>query len=141
MSTRFFGRSGGRKGRRLLVSVPMFAAVALASLYIVGSAQAVHELDFQLDGDVSHACPTGNTFCTAAQKDWADFFDASGSPISGAVGGTGNPFTNSAFKRDFRTNPGCSITGTGSFCTHDTTTYATGSKDTLNITPGWQCNF
>ena len=39
------------------------------------------------------------------------------------------------FDRDFATN------ANGTFSTNDPTTFATGSKDTLPITPGWQCNF
>ena len=44
-------------------------------------------------------------------------------------------FTAAGFDRDFLTN------ANGSFNTSDTSTFATGSKDTLPITPGWQCNF
>ena len=40
----------------------------------------------------------------------------------------------SGFDKDFPTN------ANGSFNTTDHTTFATGSKDTLPITPGWQCN-
>src|SRR5439155_9327108 len=51
------------------------------------------------------------------------------------TGSGGNGFTNAGFDRDFATN------SDGSFNTADQTTFSTGSKDTLNITPGWQCNF
>ena len=62
--------------------------------------------------------------------DWDSFFNADGSEKALPTG-----FTASSFDRDFLTN------ANGTFNTADTTTFATGSKDTLPITPGWQCSF
>jgi hypothetical protein len=137
-----FQRSGGRrrgrighltaKGRRRSLLVTVILAVAGLGVFMISNALAVHDLKFELDGNVATEGHTGfstNTF------DWASFFDASGnkSPVLPAASRPG--FTASAFDRDFLTNPN------GSFNTSDATTYATGSKDTLPITPGWQCNF
>jgi hypothetical protein len=43
-------------------------------------------------------------------------------------------FTAAGFEKDFNSSG-------STFLTNDTTTFATGSKDTLPISPGWQCNF
>ena len=57
----------------------------------------------------------------------------------------GRDFTGGSFTRDFGVKVSnadrCSLANTTStvFCTADGTTFATGSKDTLDIT-GWQCN-
>jgi hypothetical protein len=145
MATRILGRNGPTRRRRFLAGSTTFLLVALASLYIVGAAQAVHDLQFQLDGDTSTACGTVPD-CSTQTVDWNSLFNANGSNTS-LINPTNNPgFTNADFVRDFgvkvsATNT-CSLTNTTSttFCTGDSTTYATGSKDTLNITPGWQCN-
>jgi hypothetical protein len=113
------------------------------AVYAALPAFAVHDLDFQLDGDVSAATQTHvpTPPGTATQHlDWDSLFTSTG----GTKSLTGTGFTAARFDRDFEAGPppgsGCSLTGTGSFCTADDTTYATGSKDTLPITPGWQCN-
>ena len=61
--------------------------------------------------------------------DWDNFFGTAGEELALPAG-----FDASGFDRDFITN------ANGSFNTVDKTTFATGSKDTLPITPGWQCN-
>jgi uncharacterized repeat protein (TIGR01451 family) len=97
---------------------------------------AVHNLEFQLDADIVQA-PPSNIGGTTQYVDWGD--SEPGVPdnyhIFDAVGGVGVPadvaanFPRAVFVRDFV--PGASGP--------DNTTFATGSKDTLNITPGWQC--
>ena len=116
--------------RRLRLAVPIVAAMLFA-LLAPAIAYAVHDLQFQLDGDV-RASTTTSVGGTTQTLDWDSFFDSSGNPVAGSLTGG---FTNSGFDRDFATN------GDGSFNTADQTTFSTGSKDTLNITPGWQCNF
>jgi hypothetical protein len=122
--------------------------IACVALFSIGSAQAVHDLGFQLDGDVSHACPSGNALplCTSSQKDWADLFNVNDTSStetvsnSSAIDPTNGPFTNATFTRDFESGSSCALNSTSTtFCTGDDTTFATGSKDTLDIT-GWQCN-
>jgi hypothetical protein len=116
-----------RRFRRSL-ALPLVATMVLAVL-VPSIALAVHDLAFQLDGDVSSSTTTsvgGNT----QTIDWDALFDSTGTPKTLPAG-----FTASGFDRDFVTNTD------GSFNTSDQTTFSTGSKDTLNPTPGWQCNF
>ena len=127
--TRLIGPTGSR--RRLGLAVPIVAAMVFA-LLVPAIAFAVHDLQFQLDGDVIHSTTTSVPPGTTQLLDWDSFFDSSGAPIAGSLTGG---FTNSGFSPDFATN------ADGSFNTADQTTFATGSKDTLNPTPGWQCNF
>ncbi|MDP9331128.1 MAG: hypothetical protein M3P11_10890 [Actinomycetota bacterium] len=127
---RIHGPSGSWR-RRLALFGAVATATALLSVVAIPNAFAVHDLHFQLDGDVL-ASTTTNVGGNVQALDWSSFFDASGNPIPAALTGG---FTASAFQRDFITNTN------GSFNTSDTTTFATGSKDTLSITPGWQCSF
>jgi hypothetical protein len=142
MATRILGPTGSRRRRRFLF-VPILL-VACTALFLIGSAQAVHDLDFQLDGETTSTAfspPTGSS----PALDWNDLFTATGGNTS--VISPAGPFTNAVFVRDFglkvSAQDNCSLTSTDAtkpFCTADATTYATGSKDTLDITPGWQCN-
>jgi hypothetical protein len=96
-------------------------------------ALAVHEFSFQLDGDIDDSTTTtvgGDT----QTVDWETLFDASVVPPV-PVDPLPTGFDSAGFDRDFLTN------ANGSFNTSDGSTFATGSKDTLPITPGWQCNF
>jgi hypothetical protein len=113
-----------RKGRRWLAALATLAVLS-GSLYIAGVALAVHDEDFQLDGDVLTS--TNNTGGNLP-VDWDSIFDADGSELS-----LPNGFSDPGFEKDFLNNG-------GSFLTSDTSTFATGSKDTLPIS-GWQCNF
>jgi len=158
MTERILGPTGSKRRRRFLW-VPMLL-IACTAIFVIGSAQAVHDLTtgMQLDGDVSTNCPAGNVLplCTSSQKDWANLFtvtDDNSTPPgtetvtnSSVFDKTNGPFTEGTFVRDFETGPSvaaCDATGLTSlstnFCTGDDTTFATGSKDTLDIS-GWQCN-
>jgi hypothetical protein len=117
-----------KRGYQLLALVAAFTVVLV---YAAVPAFAVHDIKFQLDGDVS-ASTTTHVGPNTQLLDWDSFFNASGNTISSALTGG---FTNADFQRDFLTK------ADGSFNTADHSTFATGSKDTLNITPGWQCNF
>jgi hypothetical protein len=101
--------------------LPLVAALALGLFYIAG-AQAVHQETFELDGNV--VVDAGGS----QDLDWASFFNASGGEITPLPTG----FDATSFKKDFNNNG-------GTFLTNDSSTYATGSKDTLPIS-GWQCN-
>jgi len=75
MATRILGPTGSKRRRRFLL-VPILL-VACTALLFVGSAQAVHDLTFQLDGDVSLQCfPAGapgsgtNVPCQSQVNDW-----------------------------------------------------------------------
>ena len=112
--------TGGRH-RRWLSSI---ALTVVAGLMFVPVLLAVHDFNFELDGNVvvDNVSPT--------PFDWVSIFDAAGTKVNPLPTG----FSAAAFSRDFLTNPN------GSFNTNDATTFATGSKDILAIS-GWQCNF
>src|SRR6266576_4356511 len=173
MATRILGPTGSRRRRRF--SLVSLLLVACTALFLAGSAQAVHDLEFQLDGNaLANVCgttpdggPSGANACTVQKFDW-------GRPSSGTGSRTPNyifnadrsvntnvvkdtnvlGFTAAAFQRDFGLKvsaaDNCNLTSTDTtkpFCTADTTTYATGSKDVQNISGGgadqagnWQCN-
>jgi hypothetical protein len=127
MTERILGPTDSRRRRRFLL-VPILLAATLLALFVAGAARAVHDAEFQLDGDVI-ASTTTNVGGTIQLLDWNSFFDASGTPLARPPG-----FDASTFDRDFATNPN------GSFNKSDPSTWATGSKDTLPITPtNWQC--
>ena len=123
MKHRFLGLVGSWRGRSLLGGAVALGAAGVFAM----SAFAVHDLSFQLDGDVS-ASTTTNVGGTTQAVDWDTLFDASGNEKPLPAG-----FNASGFDRDFLT------AANGSFITSDDTTFATGSKDTLPIS-GWQCN-
>ena len=79
-----------------------------------------------LDGDVL-ASTTTNVGGVTQTVDWDSLFDANGNELPSPA-----DFGESSFDKDFLN------VGTD-FITDDTTTFATGSKDTLPIA-GWQCN-
>ena len=102
----------------------LIGAVAALTLAIAGLTFAVHDEEFQLDGDTNSATTTtaGGTTQTV---DWDTIFDGS-VPLN---------FSDPGFEKDFN-----HAGGTTTFSTSDPSTFATGSKDTLPIS-GWQCNF
>jgi hypothetical protein len=109
----------------------LIVAAAAATLVVstgVLSVLAVHDEDFQLDGDV-RASTTTSVGGSTQTLDWDSIFTAAGAPKATLPTG----FSDAAFKNDFKTATN------GSFVTSDNSTYATGSKDTLPIS-GWQCN-
>ena len=159
MATRILGPTGSRRRRRFLL-VPMLL-VACTALLLIGNAQAVHDLQFQLDGNArASECgktpdggPSGANACTVQVYDWDSIFNAD-TTVKSLVSDTNSVgFTTAAFNRDFgvrvTAQNNCSLTNTTSttYCTADTTTFATGSKDIQNISGGgadqagnWQCN-
>ena len=112
--------------RRWAIAVVVAAAIG-GTLVARTPALAVHDLDFQLDGDVT-STPDTNVGGTTQEFDWADFFNAIGEEGPLPAG-----FDASTFDQDFNIN------ANGTFNKSDTSTWATGSKDNLPITPGWQC--
>jgi hypothetical protein len=115
-----------QRGRRPLTALAVLSLVT--SLFVAsGTVLAVHDEDFQLDGDVISSTAT-NVGGSAQAVDWDQIFTAAGAP----QGTLPTDFTDASFFPDFKTS------GT-TFVTSDDTTYATGSKDTLPIS-GWQCN-
>lgn len=106
------------------------AAAALASctaLLLTGATPAFAFTDpripFELDGNI----------VSSGTTDWASLFDVSGTNVPTPKTSSSTPalpadFGTPSFFRDF-------VPGK----TSDDSTFTTGSKDTLNITPGWQC--
>jgi hypothetical protein len=105
------------------------AGTAAALAMLIGSALAVHDHNFQLDGDTASSTTTSVANKTQL-LDWNDFFNANTTKKS-----LPTDFTASGFQVDFNKKAPANTV----FATNDTTTYATGSKDTLDISPGWQC--
>ena len=153
MARKVMGPTGSRR-RRWLFLCTSFAAIAMAVLFIP-SAFAVHDLQFQLDGDTTNTAYSPPGTSTPAY-DWNDIFNVSTDTtaktqtvsVNSTNVGSGKTFDAAAFQRDFETNATCPTTSaiglnasSTNLCTADDTTYATGSKDTLGIgNGGWQCN-
>lgn len=114
---------GGRRRKAVFGGA---VAVAAAGVFAM-SALAVHDLAFQLDGDVSASTST-NVGGNPQTVDWDSIFTSAGANKNPLPSG----FTAAAFKLDFKTK------ANGTFDPSDDTTFATGSKDTLPIS-GWQC--
>jgi hypothetical protein len=116
--------------RRWLASI---ALTVVAGLILVPVLLAVHDEAFQLDADVIHSTTT-NYGGTTQTVDWDLIFNNGGTNGTGKViSPLPTGFGHATFTPDFGLNTN------GSFNTNDATTYTTGSKDTLSITPGWQC--
>src|SRR5881392_3389855 len=104
-----------RRKRLAQVGAVMLAAGGLVVASTITASAVVTDF-FELDGNLTDQA--------AAPPDWSNLFDSTGTPQSSLPTG----FVSAAFFKDFTAGS-----------TADTTTYATGSKDTLDITPGWQC--
>jgi hypothetical protein len=163
MAEKILGPAGSKRRKRFLW-VPALL-IACTALFVIGNAQAVHDLQFQLDGNADTSCGTPsncNTSGTGAGQiyDWSSLFttNTQGTPVAvnGSVVKASNTvgFTNATFTRDFKTKQSahgaastCDVKDTGLFfCNSDDSTFATGSKDILPISPvagvsgDWQCN-
>jgi hypothetical protein len=105
--------------------------VAAAALLLVGrAAQAVHDEDFQLDGNIA-VSSTANFGGHLQSFDWDSFFDANGNKSPVLPSASRPAFTASGFDRDF------TLTGT-TFSNSHPTTYTQGSKDVDNVNQ-WVC--
>src|SRR5215831_7306528 len=145
MADKVLGPQGSKRRKRFLW-IPALLVACLA-LFVIGSAQAVHDLQFQLDGDTTSTAfsppPNSNP-----AYDWNNIFSASQAggvetiSTNSSLVGSGKTFSGANFVRDFESGSGCTLNSSSTtFCTGDDTTYATGSKDTLGIgNGGWQCN-
>src|SRR3954463_7083963 len=97
--------SFGKRGRRL--TVVLLIAIVAIGIFAISNALAVHNDDFQLDGNTANTCPAGNLVCSTSQKDWDDIFDATTANGAETVASTSvvsssGPFTNATFTRDFQ---------------------------------------
>jgi len=126
MARKVIGRIGSWPRRwRVLFSLVIAAGLGVVLMQTV---EAVHDLDFELDGNIIN-----DGAVSVGSFDWTDFFDANGNSVPVLPDPARPGFTASGFHRDFLQN------ANGSFNTNDDTTFATGSKDILPIS-GWQCN-
>src|SRR6266516_2355662 len=88
--TRIIGPTGSKRRRRFRFLPGGALLVAVVALVLAGGAQAVHDLKFQLDGDVSLTCfpagapgSGGNTACQSQVNDWGGNVDNTTSTDSG----------------------------------------------------------
>jgi hypothetical protein len=146
MAEKVLGPQGSKRRKRFLW-IPALLVACLA-LFVVAGAQAVHDLQFQLDGDTTSTAYSPPAGLSSPSYDWNDIFSPSDSggvetiSTNSSLVGSGKVFSGANFVRDFESGSGCTLNSTSTtFCTGDDTTYATGSKDTLGIgNGGWQCN-
>lgn len=111
----------------------LVAATTAALLLIAGLTLAVHDLYFELDGNVT---TEGSTTYESGTFDWASFFDANGSKDPTLPDASRPGFTASSFKVDFGTTT--NHKGDTVFDTSDSSTFTVGSKDTLDVSE-WSC--
>jgi hypothetical protein len=128
------GDATGSRHRRWLSALAFVVTAGLILLPV--ALLAVHDLAFQLDGDVASS-PDGTVGGGDQPIDWADLFDASGNTVASLPTGFGHAKLDKDFTSGPNNPPKFPL---GQLTTNDPTTYATGSKDTLAIS-GWQCNF
>src|SRR4051812_43276261 len=77
MAERILGETGSKRRRRFhVLFLPLLLAAAVA-LFTAGSALAVHDIAFQLDGDVS-ASTTTSVGGSTQTLDWDSLFTAAG---------------------------------------------------------------
>ena len=121
-----------RRGRAAALLIAM--SVTLTLMVVMSTpALAVHNLSFQLDGN------TRDDAAAAQPYDWENFFNASG-PAYNGTGTIGKAFTMPPAFNGFVASGFAESGGKpGDFYLPDETTFSTGSKDTLNISTGWQC--
>jgi len=120
------------------------------SMMLIRTLQAVHDLAFELEGDITTDQSSPYPTPHSGTIDWQSFFGGStqavplGGNLLGLPGSTtpaGGTFTASGFERDYTASP--NRQGVLAFNTADTSTYTTGSKDILGINGSgsnhWQC--
>jgi hypothetical protein len=113
-----FPRRTGR--RRTFLGVLTLTAILV--VIAVPNAMAVHDLEFQLEGN------TADDAAALEDFDWETFFEGPGN-INDVFATLPDPAV-----------PGFEVAGAkADHALPDQSTFATGSKDTLSISPGWQC--
>jgi hypothetical protein len=124
----------GLKRRRRFGAIGALAGATLLALGLVIPALAVHDNQFQLDGNTT-VDPPGSGAFSSAIYDWQSIFN---DPALNSVGGAGSPtvtlpanFEAADFVEDW------GLTGAGAFDTSDPTTF-TQSKDNEDVSD-WRC--
>ncbi len=130
---KIFGSKGSGR-RRSYQLTAIVSLVALLGIWVAQPALAVHDEDFQLDGDMFASTTTNYGNPPHIQHfDWDSFFNSSGGQIYPNLPDPAVPgFTASGFQQDF-------VATGGVFDTNDTTTFTQGSKDINNISSNWVC--
>lgn len=130
MATRILGPTGSRRRRRFLV-VPVLLVMTVGLMFI-GTAAAVHDEAFELDGNITKGSPVGGP-----EVDWDDnivgvnangFSTPKASLPAGFSAATAGPDFTTTTKR------GVEVAETS-----DTSTFTTNSKDILDISAEWRC--
>jgi hypothetical protein len=121
-----FAKTGRSRTGAVVLALGLVLTVMLA---IAPHALAVHDLDFQLEGNTA----VDSAAATDPAYDWETFFNAGSDGNIHSTGTLPSGFTAAGFATSG------SPAQAGDYYLPDETTFATGSKDTLNITPGWQC--
>ncbi len=93
--------------------------ITLITIVLFAGATAINAADLELEGNILN---DGNT-------DWEDIFNVSGNNVPTEANPLPAGFAAAVFVRDFV--PGASGP--------DISTFTQGSKDTLNVSTGWQC--
>ena len=124
----------GSRHRRWLSALAFAVTAGLILLPV--ALLAVHDLAFQLDGNIVTS-PDGTVGGGNQTIDWEDLFNTDGTTKSSLPSGFGHARLDKDFTSGANNPPRYPL---GQLTTNDPTTYATGSKDTLPIS-GWQCNF
>lgn len=115
-----------RRDRRTRV-IAAGAGAALTLALVAPVAFAAGPGFHELEGDIIDTGAPDPPF------DWSDIFTAGSTTTEpGVQSGLPASILDPDFTRDFRQSGGSYVNG-------DLTYFATGSKDTLDITPGWQC--
>lgn len=124
-----FSASNPRAKQRWTLLV---GAVAAMTLLIASYALAVHQLNFQLDGDTSSTdiAPIQGVTRTV---DWNDLYTTTGAKVASPPAG----FAPGDLSKDFKTVQ--SGRTAGQFDSSDGSTFTTGAKDELDISSGWRC--
>jgi len=128
--TRIVGPPGSRRRRRFL-AIPLLLTMMVGLLFI-GTAAAVHDEAFELDGNIDDANPVGGP-----EVDWDNDI------VTVGAGGFAAPQT--SLPTDFSAaTAGPDFTteirrGVEVAVTADTSTFTTNSKDILDISAEWRC--
>ena len=128
--TRIVGPPGSRRRRRFL-AVPILLTMMVGLLFI-GTAAAVHDEAFELDGNIDDANPAGGP-----EVDWDNDIVGVGptgfsAPQASVPAGFSAPTAGPDFTTEIRRGVEVAVTA-------DDTTFTTNSKDIVDISAEWRC--
>ena len=128
--TRIVGPPGSRRRRRFL-AIPLLLTMMVGLLFI-GTAAAVHDEAFELDGNIDDANPAGGP-----EVDWDNDIVTTGAggfsaPQTSLPAGFSAATAGPDFTTEIRRGVEVAVTA-------DTSTFTTNSKDILDISAEWRC--